>query len=189
MDIPVMRGGNTLSRHRSDSLLPAGLDPAQARLSRPGNLDGNVALAIYVDAMAKKEHGLPTVARVRIIFMEYTDGIRLLIIPLKNKDDESGEATADAPNTYEWKLHKKCPRVTGLGRLFDESGIPLREDQWYWCTAELVQDDVEGYCVALDWTHARLEPRDIVAERQQRAEAERQRRQRRKAEKQGEAKP
>lgn len=183
MGIEEYRGGKRIERDRSDSPLSAGLGPAKGRLSRPGNLDGNVALGLCVNAMARKEHGLPSVSQVRIIFKEYATGLYLLIIPLKRQNEEPSEAKADDPNTYDWKLHKKCPRVTGLGPLFDENGIPLREDQWYWCNVRLIQDDVEGHAVALNWTQAEVEPRNIVAERKHRAEAERQRRQRRKAEK------
>jgi hypothetical protein len=182
MEIQVMTGGKTMSIQGSGSILPHGMNPPYGKLSTPGNLDGNVALNLYVNHAAKLELAVPSVERVRIIFKEYDDKTFLLIIPRRNDGAKPGESGSD-PNLYDWKLHKEMPRVTGLQPLLQQGNIPLREDQWYWCSASIVKDDVEGHAVALHWTNAKTEAREIVAERKRRAEAERQRRARRKLEK------
>ncbi|MDF2628522.1 MAG: hypothetical protein K0R39_2353 [Symbiobacteriaceae bacterium] len=186
MDIRVISGGTVRKIQPHDSILPFGMEAARGRVSTPGNLEGNVGLSLYVNAAAQLEHQMPAVSHVRIIFKEYAFGIRLLIIPLRTKDEDTSRPTSTLPNTYEWKLHKKAPRISGLARLFHEASVPIREDQWYWCTAELVKDDVEGYVVALNWTDPEVEPRSIHAERRRRAEAEKERRRRLKLQKQGE---
>lgn len=181
MEIESVSGGKAIELRKVVSPLPENLDP-EGRLGHPGTLVGNVDLRELVSFAAQEAHKVPAVEWVRMILKAYSDVMYLLLVPLMVKvarEDEK-KFKDENPNFYKLRIRKGAIEVTGLGKLFEDGDVPLREDQWHFCKAKVVKDSDEGIAVALDLTGARIEPRDILKERRMRAEASKRRRERKK---------
>lgn len=181
MEIEKLTGGKSIEIQKPDSPLPEHLD-SEGRLGYPGSLFGDADLRDLVGLVSQLAHRVPSVEWLRIIFKTYNEIMYLLLIPLmlRASAEEVKQIKEENPNFYRLRIRNGGIQVTGLARLFEDGDVPLREDQWHVCKAKVIQDDVEGYAVALNWTGATLEPRDILKERRMRSEAAKRRRERKK---------
>lgn len=176
-----MSGGKAIQIQTAESVIPPHLH-AEARLGHPGSLLGDADTRTLISIIAQLAHKVPSVEYLRIIFKQYDEVMYLLLIPLllNVTAEEARQMMQRDPNIYKLRIQKGSPSVSGLRELFANGGVPLREDQWYFCRAKAIKDDQEGYAVALNWTDARIEVRDILKERRQRAEAAKRRREQKK---------
>jgi hypothetical protein len=181
LEIESMSGGKAIEAKKTDSSLPQIVDP-EGRVGHPGTLTGDADLRELISLASQEAHKVPYVEWLRIIFKAYQDVMYLLLIPLMIKPtaEEVKKIKEDNPSFYKLYIRKGVPEVTGLQKLFVDGGVPMREDQWVFCKAKLIKDSEEGIAVALNWTDARIEPRDILKERRMRAEASKRRREKKK---------
>lgn len=167
MDIPKLSGGKTFEVKPVDWVPPP--HPV-SRFGHPGTIAGNVDFGGYIRKATQLELGVPFVARLRGKIREFDSVVYLLLIPTKG----------DGPGTYKLSLRKNAPIIRGLQELFEEADIPIREDQWVLPTVQLVRDEDDKYAVALNWTEAATESRDILKERRIKSEAAKRRREQKK---------
>jgi len=181
MDIEKRSGGRAVGRAKADPSRPE-VESGEGRVGHPGSLFGDARLRQLLAFVAQKAHQVPSVEWLRIIFKIYEDVTYLLLIPLmlRAAGDDVMRIKEENPDYYRLRIRKGSPEITGLAGLFDDIDMPLREDQWHTCTATVIHDSEEGYVVALNWTEATIEPRDILKERRQAAEARKRRREQKK---------
>lgn len=181
MDIEKKSGGKAIRRNKTDPTKPVLQNP-EGRIGHPGTFIGDAELRTLLLFAAQLAHKVPAVEWLRIIFKMYDDVMYLLLIPLmlKVSAEEAKKIQEENPDIYRLRIRKGAPEITGLAGLFADGEVPLREDQWHICKAKVIQDDEEGYVVALNWTEATIEPRDILKERRQAAEARKRRREQKK---------